>query len=224
MGDVLIAQAEAFGQHLGRIDINDVEMRASVIPVTGDITPDPAVLEAAALAEAQLDSSLNQVIAQLDRPLDAAWIANMLRERMNAEVGLATSGAALDRPLPPGPLRRGDLWEACHSTGNPGVVPMTGEQLLHVIERGSDPAFQRTTARPLRGRLRGPLHVAGPQRINPGESYLVAGTDWELDAYGGMVEQAWNLHVRYDFPIILREAVEEHLQGQVGETREFDAD
>lgn len=67
---------------------------------------------------------------------------------------------------------------------------MTSEQLLHVIERGSDPAFQQTTAGPLRGRPRGPLHVAGPPGIDPASSYLVAGTDWELEPYGGMVEQA----------------------------------
>ena len=143
VGDVLIAHAGVFGQHLGRIDITDTEMRASVILVTDDIAPDPAVRDAATRAEAQLDASLNQVIAKLDRPLDAAWIADMLRQRMNADHGLATSGAAIDHPLPAGPLRRGDLWEACHSTGNPGVVSMTGEQLLHVIERGSDPPSSR---------------------------------------------------------------------------------
>ena len=41
-------------------------------------------------------------------------------------------------------------------------------------------------------------------------SIPTGGTDWELEPYGGMVDEAWGLRVRYDFPIILREAVEEH--------------
>lgn len=207
---VLIAHAGVFGEHLGRIDVDGTGMRASVLPVTSDIPPDPAVLAAVEAAERELEAGLDEVVAQLDRPLDAALIAEILRLRMGADVGLATSGAAIDRPLPAGALRRRELWEACRSTGNPGVVAMTGTQLLQVIERGSDPAFQQTTAGPLRGRPRGPLSVAGPPELDPGRRYTVAGTDWELEPYGGMVEESWGLRVRYDFPTILREAVEEH--------------
>jgi 2',3'-cyclic-nucleotide 2'-phosphodiesterase (5'-nucleotidase family) len=201
-----------FGEHLGRIDLEGEELRASLVPVTEDVPCSLEVLAAAEREQQQLDASLDEVIAELDQPLDARWIAGVVRQRMDADVGLATSGAAIDRPLPPGPLRRGDLWEVCHSTGNPGVVSMTGAQLAQVIERGSDPAFQRTTAGPLRGRERGPLHVVGPSDLDPTSEYLVAGTDWELEPYGGMVDAAWQLRARYDFPIILREAIEEHLR------------
>ena len=207
---MLIAQAGALGGHLGRIDVDGGEMRASVVPIGDEIPPDPGVLGVAEREERKLEGSLNEIVADLDEPLDALRIAEILRRRMGADVGLQTSGAAIDRPLPAGPLRRADLWEACHSTGNPGVVSMTGLQLLHVIERGADPEFQQTTAGPLRGRPRGPLHVASSNGIDPDRTYLVAGTDWELEPYGGMVDEAWGLQVRYDFPIILREAVEEH--------------
>ena len=37
-------------------------------------------------------------------------------------------------------------------------------------------------------------------------------TGWELDSYGGLVDPGWGLEVRYDFPTIVREAIEEHLQ------------
>jgi len=207
---VLIAQAGALGGHLGRVDVDGGEMRASVVPIGDEIPPDPGVLAVAEREEQKLEGSLSEIVADLAEPLDASRIAEILRRRMGADVGLQTSGAAIDRPLPAGPLRRADLWEACHSTGNPGVVSMTGTQLLHVIRRGADPEFQQTTARPLRGRPRGPLHVAASNGIYPDRTYLVAGTDWELEPHGGMVDEAWGLHVRYDFPIILREAVEEH--------------
>lgn len=211
VGGVLVAQAGMYGEYLGRIDIDGDGMRASVIPVTDDIPPDASVLQAAERAEAALEASMNDIVAELEQPIDPTWVAEALRQRMDADVGLATSAAALDRALPAGPLRRGDLWEACHSTGNPGVVTMTGEQLLHVLDRGVDPAFQETTAGPLRGRPRGLLHMSGPADVDPAASYLVAGTDWELEPYGGMVEESWNLRVRYEFPTILREVIEERL-------------
>ena len=209
---VLIAQAGGLGSHLGRVDVDGGDLRASVIPLDEGVAEDPEVLAAAELQERKLDAALNEVVTELAEPLDASRIAEILRLRMGADVGLQTSGAAIDRPLPAGPLRRADLWEACHSTGNPGVVSMTGAQLVQVVERGADRAFQRTTAGPLRGRPRGPLHVAGPDGIDPERGYLVAGTDWELEPYGGMVEESWRLRARYDFPVILREAVEEYFR------------
>jgi hypothetical protein len=40
----------------------------------------------------------------------------------------------------------------------------------------------------------------------------VAATDYELEAYGGLVDGDWKLSVRYEFPTIVREAIEEHLR------------
>ncbi|MDQ3875777.1 MAG: bifunctional metallophosphatase/5'-nucleotidase [Actinomycetota bacterium] len=214
VGSVTIAQAGKFAEHLGRIDVIDGEIRTSVIEVTEDVPQHPRVLAAIAEAEHDLDAALDEVIAELDAPLDAQWIAEMLRIRMGAEVGLVTSGAALDWPLPAGPLRRRDLWEACHSTANPAVVELTGAQLAHILERGGDSEFQQTTSGPLRGKPRGPLCVAGATPVDPDRTYVVAATDFELEHYGGMVDPDWQLSVRYDFPTIVREAIEEHLAAE----------
>lgn len=212
VGSVLIAQTGSFAEYLGRIDIDGSEMTASVIAVGEDIPPHPRVLEAVAAAEASLDASLDEIVAELDEPIDAQWVAEMLRERMGAEIALATSAVMLDYPLPAGQLRRRDLWEACHSTANPAVAELTGEQLAEMIETGSDPEFQETTTGPLRGKPRGPLHVAGDaSTIDPGRTYVVAATDFELENYGGLIKPEWRLNVRYDFPTIIREAIEERL-------------
>jgi 2',3'-cyclic-nucleotide 2'-phosphodiesterase (5'-nucleotidase family) len=211
IGSVTIAQAGSHASHVGRIDVLDGEVRAAVIEVTEDIPQHARVVATAAEAEADLDASLDEVIADLRAPLDAQWIAEMLRARMGAEIGLATSAAVLDRPLPTGPLRRGDLWEACHSTANPAVVELSGAQLAHMLERGNDPSFQRTTNQPLRGRPRGPLHVAGATSIDRDRTYTVAATDFELERYGDLIGEDWRLEIRYEFPTIIREAVEEHL-------------
>jgi 2',3'-cyclic-nucleotide 2'-phosphodiesterase (5'-nucleotidase family) len=212
VGSVTIAQAGCFAEHLGRIDVIDGEIRVSMLDVGADVPEHPAVLAAIAAAEADLDASLDEVIADLEAPLDGQWIAEMLRERMDAEVGLATSAVVLDEPLPPGPLRRRELWEVCHSTANPARVELTGAQLAHMIERGNDAQFQQTTDNPLRGRPRGPLHVAGiDSAVDPERTYVVAATDYELERYGRLVEDDWQLSIRYDFPTIIREAVEDRL-------------
>jgi 2',3'-cyclic-nucleotide 2'-phosphodiesterase (5'-nucleotidase family) len=216
VGAVLIAQAESHARYLGRIDIDDGKMTASVIPVTEEIPPHPRVVAEIAAAEADLDVSLDEIVAELDAPLDAEWITEMLRERMGAEIGLATSAVVIDYPLPAGPLRRGDLWEACHSTANPAITELTGAQIAHMIEKGNDAAFQKTTDRSLRGAPRGPLLVAGDaSALDPARSYVVAATDYELEEYGSLVEPDWRLSIRYDFPTIIREAIEEKLGSAV---------
>ncbi len=74
----------------------------------------------------------------------------------------------------------------CDSSANPGVTEMTGE-----------------------------LQVSGlEETIDPDRTYTVAGTDWELEPYGGMAEPGWGLEIRYDFPTIVREAIEEHLAAE----------
>jgi hypothetical protein len=50
-----------------------------------------------------------------------------------------------------------------------------------------------------------------PEAIEAERSYLVAGSDWELASYGGYTDGDWDLVIRYDFPVIIREAIEEHL-------------
>ena len=210
---VPIAQTGAIAENLGRVELRPDGVVASLVPVTEDVPPHPAVLAAAASVEPEIEALLDEVIGELPEPLDperaALWLAGVIRERMAVDVAILTPGQAFTRPLPAGPLRRGTLWDACDSRANPGVVTMTREQLETVLERGRDAEFARSTARPLRGRERGVLQVSGEA---DGGEVRVAGTDWELEPYGGLVEEEWDLRARYDFPTIVREAIEEHLR------------
>jgi 2',3'-cyclic-nucleotide 2'-phosphodiesterase (5'-nucleotidase family) len=217
---ILVAQAGEYAQHLGRVDVTSDGARASVLTVGDDVPPDPEVLGVLTAVEADIAAYLDEVIGELPEPLglEAAtrWLAEILRRRMGAEVGLATPGAAFDGSLPGGPLRRRDLWDVCPSPGNPGVVEVTGEQLALMLARGRDPEFAETTPRPLRGRPNGLLQAVGADGLDPARRYAVAGTDWELDRLGGVTDPDWGLRPRYDFPVIVREAIEEHLRGPSG--------
>lgn len=210
IGDVLVAQAGDFGEHIGRIEIDGDSIVASVEPVPDDTPPDPAIAAEAARIEAELAVFLAEPLGELDAPLDAVFTAEVLRLRAGADVGLFTDGQVIDI-VPPGPITRGALWEASDSPANPGVAALTGEQLLDMLARGNEETFRSETPNPLRGRPRGRLVVTGAE-IVPGREYLVASTDWELAPYGGYVLEEWNVRVTYEFPTIVREAIEEHLR------------
>ncbi len=213
IGDVLVTQAGAYGDHLGRIEVDGATRSASVEPVPDGTEPWPGLAAETAAIEAEVQLTLAEVLGRVDEPLDAAWIAAMLRRRMNADVGLFTEGMCLG-DLPPGVVTRGALWEASESAANPGVASILGVQLADMIVRGNDPGFAGETPRPLRGRARGRLAVAGidPGAIDPERTYRVAGTDWELDPFSGLALADWRLKPRYDFPTIVREAIEEDLR------------
>jgi 2',3'-cyclic-nucleotide 2'-phosphodiesterase (5'-nucleotidase family) len=212
IGRVLVAQAGKHGRYLGRIEIDGESIVASVEPIADDVPPSPNALAEIEVIEAEVQETLDEPLGAIDRELDAEWIAEMLRSRMGADVGVFSEGLACGT-IPPGTVTRGALYEASETGANPGVTSMTGGQLAAVIARGNDPEFMSSTANALRGRPRGALRVAGidPAAIDRDRTYSVAGSDWELDAYGGYTDSAWGLKIRYDFPVIIREAIEEHL-------------
>jgi 2',3'-cyclic-nucleotide 2'-phosphodiesterase (5'-nucleotidase family) len=236
-GRVFIAQAGQYAEHLGKLDLiwdgtQLIVEKASVIPVTEDIEPSYRVLREVETLEQAAERFLEDVICEIAEPLDYASdrecrvvnvMADMLRERMHADVAIITSGAAFSGPLPAGPLRRVYLWDVCNSPGNPGVVAMKGAQLLEVVQRGLDPEFAKDTPKPLRALARGLIHLSGAsikagklfvgdQPVDLEKEYRVAGSDWELSPYGGYVLAEWKLQPQYEVPTILREALEEYLR------------
>ena len=218
IGRVLVAQAGEYARHVGRVDIDGDRLEATVIPVSDDVPQHAALSTEVEQIEIEAEVLLAEPIGELAAPLDPQWVAEMLRTRMRADVGLAVANQVLSGTLPPGLVRRGEIWEVCGTSANPGVVTMTGAQLLHVIARGRE--LEDVAPRQLRGRRRGPLQVAGAaDDIAPEREYRVAATDYELEPYGEMVERDWGLRPRYDFPTIVREAIEEHLAEQQTVTR-----
>ena len=236
VGRVMVAQAGQYAEHLGRLDLSwDGEqlavVRASVIAVTEDVPPSPAVLAEAAVVEAECEHYLAEIIGELAEPLDFAadrecgvgnLMADMLRLRMGGEVAVVAAGHAFTGPLPAGPLTRGILWDVCNTTANPALVEMSGAQLVALVTKGLDLAFAADRPHTLRGHPRGLLHVSGAmvrdgqveiggQRVAPAATYRVAGSDWEFESYGGYTDASWELRPQYEVPIILREALEEYL-------------
>jgi 2',3'-cyclic-nucleotide 2'-phosphodiesterase (5'-nucleotidase family) len=234
---VTIVQAGEFAEHLGRVElevgggsVRIVDVR--VEPVDAETPHHLAVDAEVARVEAELEHYLAEIIGELHGPLElrddaecaaANFMADVLRERMAADVGLVTAGVAFDEGLAAGPLTRGALYEACSSPGNPGAADLTGAQLVQLVARGLDPELAQDVPRTFRGAKRGLIHLSGAEirggrllvggkEVDPDRTYLIAASDWELDSYGGYADDAWGLQLRYDHPTILREAVEDRLR------------
>jgi hypothetical protein len=99
-----------------------------------------------------------------------------------------------------------------------------------MVRRGLDPTRAAHVSRVTRGTPQGVFHLSGATvragrlyvgdaPLDPQRTYRVAGTDWELDSAipsmdadaGGYSDPAWGNVVRYDIPVIVREALEEYL-------------
>lgn len=235
VGEVFIAQAGYFAEHLGYLDLlwdgKSLQIeRARVLPVSEELPPAPAIAAEIERVEADMARFLGVVIGEVAEELDyseerecaaANLMADMLRERVGADVGLVAAGITFVAPLPAGPLTRGVLWENCPWPANPGVVEMTGAQLLAMVEHGFDPAVAAERPRPLRGHARGLFHLSnatyhdgellvGGQPVEAERIYRVAGSDNEFEDER-YTDPAWELKPLYDIPTILREALEEYI-------------
>lgn len=228
VGRIPIVQAGVYSEYLGKVDVlwedgQLIVQHIHVLPIEDTIQPADSVLSEVAHIEAEIASYLDEIVGELADPLDFAVDRECGVANLMADVAVITAGAAFNGPLPAGPLQRKTLWNVCNSPGNLGVVAMTGSQLTEVIRRGLDPDFAKDCPRPLRGQARGLIHLSGASLhdgqlligdnpIKIGRQYQVAGSDWELDPFGGYVDRSWELHPRFDMPIILREALEVYLK------------
>jgi 5'-nucleotidase len=173
---VLITQAGAFAEALGRVDIDldpatvrVIKRTAQVIDVPVDETPDQAVLTAIADAKKEVAALLTQPIGVLAEALESDHfhecgignlLADALCERLGADVAIISSGL-FHRGLPAGMINLGHLDKACFSTANPCLTEVRGAQILEALERGLDPAISHFEHHGFRGTPIGIPQISG---------------------------------------------------------------
>lgn len=215
-GQTLVAQAGDYGRFLGRVDleIDDasgqvVERRATLIPVSMEEEPDPALVAAIQKQRTVVEGLLAEPLGRLTGelafdPIDESPAGNLLADCVRARTG---ADVVLCQPthllagLPAGIVTLADLYQACKSPGNPAWRWLTGAQLLEMLEAGLDSARAEVTAPWGRGRPNGRMavsamtatydpaaargerlrdvQVAG-QPLDPQQTYQVAGSDAEM--------------------------------------------
>lgn len=236
IGNVWIAQAGRYAEHVGRIELRWFDGRleiesVSTLPVADDLEPSPRVLEAINAVERDIESSMSQVITTLTDAFDLSsslecsvgnLMADALRAYIKADVALVTAGIAFARALPAGALTRGTLAEASPSTANPGVANMTGAQIPKLLEIGLDAKKAAERPHGLRGGAIGLIHASGLRwredrftiadvPLEPTRTYRVGSSDAALDAGFGFVDDSWGLDAQFDANVILADVLESYL-------------
>jgi len=245
---VLIAQTGQYAANLGRVDISlDAEngdllnQVAELLPVPNDIAPDPAVKKAIILAEEEARVYRSRPLGELQQALKldhfaecdmGNWAADVLRERMDAEVGMV-SGGLFHTGLEAGTVTLGALDAACFTTANPQLSLVTGAQLKVALERGLDEELSHYYHGSHRGTPVGLPQISGlqvgfddnapagervkliiinKQLLEEDREYRVAHTDAETSSEAGYLTIDPSQTIKTEVPTILREALEDDLK------------
>jgi len=250
-GNVLIAQAGNYAGWLGRVDLSIdpqsgavLARSACVLPIPADAPLDPAVEAAIQIAEQLAAQAMAQPVAELQQALGLDYFAecgiadlaaDALRQRMQAEAALLTSGL-FTAGLPAGTVTLGDLDAASFSTANPQLSLVRGEQIVAALERGLEPERSQARLKIFRGAPTGipvfsgmtvsynPAAPAGQrvcqvqiggQPLQNERLYRLAHTDAEVLENGAefgylILEEGQLLHT--EVPTIVREFVADYLK------------
>lgn len=157
-GATLIIKAGADAVNLGRVEYElgcgarILARRERLIPVDGRVAeaPEVAALVAryAALVERELDTPVGATAVELDtrsavigarETAAGRYLAEVMRERVGAEVGLLNSGAIRsNRVIPPGPITRRHLREMLPFNNVIVLLEVRGADLKAALERSVD--------------------------------------------------------------------------------------
>lgn len=243
---VPICHAGDCARYLGRLDLvldehgKLQEWSSQLLPVRPELPADQEASATWTLIQQDVERKLGLQIGKLTAPADRAddhlsaagqLVAEALRERANADVGLCASGH-LRAGLPQGCITLRDLVAACRSPVNPGVADVSGAQLVRALEYGADPDVWHRRPRSMLGSLIGVLqasglrydvHPAAPygervsnvliggQPVDPAATYRVAGTDFELRPRRGYFPDLQAEDIRLDVSRVLREVLQDYL-------------
>lgn len=234
-GDTLIVQAGARASVCGRVDLlidsqtrRVIESRATLVDlleVGTDKDQNALVSEIATTLAALSNERMSAVIGELSAPLErsrelrtsvaGAFLADAVRERMQADIGLMNRGGVRS-DIPAGPVTRRQLFEIAPFDNYLVAMTLSGADLATLFERsfdgshsGLDPSGCRFvldaeaegSARLVR------VEVAG-RALDPEASYRVATNSFLAEGGDGFVELQGGRERESD-PILLRDLLEE---------------
>jgi 2',3'-cyclic-nucleotide 2'-phosphodiesterase (5'-nucleotidase family) len=243
--DTLIIMAGELGEILGRLDL---EIETEGFGITRYFETHPAITDdipeyPPALAVIDEEKQRAQRIMQIEIGRLAGdceyqegvecrvgnLLADALLEHFPEADGAFALGSHWGEGLPAGVITKGQLFSANRSTGNPGMITLSGAQLkqffMAALRRDN---INRTTP-VLRGRAPGFPHVAGfhvravgqqaerveillgDRVVGDGDNLVVVTSDFELSSYLNYLPVPEE-QVEYDIPTILPEVVEAYLR------------
>jgi 2',3'-cyclic-nucleotide 2'-phosphodiesterase/3'-nucleotidase len=148
-----LVQAGASGQSVGVITLyystekgRVTQSFVDVLPVSADQTPDRKVEKIVARAAKRARPLENSVIGQTQRGLDhdrhtlsplGLWVTDVMRKVTKADLAVQ-NGGGLRKPLAPGKITLGSLYEIEPFDNTLVTMQMTGRQIRELLEYGMD--------------------------------------------------------------------------------------
>jgi len=208
-GRAVIVKAGSNAVNVGQVEYElrcgaVLSRRQRLIPVDERLAEAPDVADLVRRQAALLARELDTTVGRTGVPLDAReslvrrqetplgrFFAELMRERVGAQVGLLNSGSIRgNRVIPPGPITKRDIRELLPFTNTVILLEVTGEALRAALERSVDElprptghflqtaglAFPVDLAQPAGHRV-GAITVGG-RPLDPGGRYRVATLDY----------------------------------------------
>jgi len=175
VNDTLIAQAGAYGNRVGRIDLEIDNSSGRILRRTSRLIPvdtsevDDRVVEAIEEQITLVQGLLSRPVGQTTTFLNLNYfqecalgnfMTDVLRDRMKTEIAFVVTGM-LDEAIQAGIMTFGDLCRASSSTANPGRAELSGKEILETLNYGLRPEVTEERPAPLRGNPQGILQVSG---------------------------------------------------------------
>ncbi len=243
--NALLVQAGQYGEVLGRLDLEiDKESgkilcySAQLYPVEENIHEDPGVLEVVYQEQKRAQRIMGIEIGSLTSDIEflegkECAAGNLLADALltcypEAQVALVM-GEHWEEGLKTGVVTKGTLFSANRSTGNPGLIKVTGKQLEQFFLAALNPENIIKRTPQMRGRMNGVPHVAGmrviahgrvpdsveliigDRRVQPDEIVIAVTSDYEISEILNYLPIP-DEQVDYDIPIILPEVLEKYIR------------
>ena len=152
INQTLICQAGSNGRYIGELNLVLDLKKDKIINYDGGlvetlnekVTPDPVVQKKVDEFEATYGMILDEIIGELKTPWTrnegesnlGNWHADVMRRYTKSDVAFINSGA-LRKDLPQGPIRVRDIWEINPFSDHFVSFPLSGSELLEVLEINS---------------------------------------------------------------------------------------
>lgn len=166
VGATVIAQAGAYGEWLGELELDVDDATGSVqraagrlIPCDDRVPPDPTLTATLELVREEAGRLLETPVAAAGRAyahaLDApsamgGLVADALREVAQADLAILFAGFA-QRGLAAGPIRRRDLYEALPGSAHVTAAEVSGAQIARLLNRMLASPYRTESFNPHRG-------------------------------------------------------------------------
>ena len=153
-GNTLVIQSGCHGSFLGRLDLELIDGKIvsyehQLLEVESSIIPDPAMKDIIELELSPYSEKLNTIVGEIATPLNRYTMLESTMDNFLLQSILEVSGVEIvfsngwryGAPIIPGPVTLNDLYNIIPMDPPIGMVELTGEELVEMLEENLERTF-----------------------------------------------------------------------------------